>query len=118
MRATRSHAILATRFALAAVFLASGAAKLAGTDFSVESFARWGLPDWLRLLVGALEVIGAIGLARRPTAPSAAAGLALIMAGAVVTHLRAAGEAAMALLPAALAAALLVLRRTTRGQVA
>lgn len=103
--------VLATRFLLAAVFLASGASKLAGSGFSTESFARWGYPDWLRVLVGALEVAGAVGLVLPATRRSAASGLALLMIGAAITHLRAPGEAWLALMPAAFIAALLLVRR-------
>jgi len=111
-----TRALIATRFVLAAIFLFSGASKIAGSQFSIESFARWGYPDWFRVLVGALEVTGAFGLAGRATSPAAAAGLALLMAGAAVTHLRAPGEAALALLPAALAIVLAIVSRTSRGR--
>jgi len=83
---------------LAAAFLAAGAMKLAqprkrladsGMGW-VESFSDGAVKG-----IGALEVLGAIGLIL-PAAldiapglvPIAATGLALIMAGAVVTHAR------------------------------
>lgn len=112
----RVKVISATRFGLAAVFLASGAGKLAGSQFATDSFARWGYPDWSRLLVGALEVAGAIGLAVRVTASMAAGGLALLMAGAAVTHLRTPGEAALALVPVVLAAVLVAVASAARGR--
>ncbi len=112
----RPRVLIATRFVLAVVFLSSGAGKLAGGQFSTEGFARWGYPDWLRLLIGAIEVAGAIGLAGRATTSIAAAGLAVVMAGAAVTHLRTPGEAALALVPAALGAVLIAVWRTSRGR--
>lgn len=47
---------------LSALFLMSGASKLAGMEMHVQNFARWRWPDWMRLSVGAVEVTSAIML--------------------------------------------------------
>lgn len=81
---------------LALIFLASGGAKLLQLEFETAAFARWGYPTWFMLSSGALEVAGALGLLagllRGPNASAlhrlAAAGLALLMLGAIATHLR------------------------------
>lgn len=71
---------------LAVIFLLSGAAKLAGLDFEIQAFARWGYPVWFMYLVGVIEVSGAAMLMIRPLRALAAAGLSLFMVGPIVTH--------------------------------
>ena len=78
--------VLALRLVLAAVFLAAGLAKLGGEPAMVRMFADIGAGDWLRPVVGVLEVAGAVGLLVRPLAGAAAAGLAGLMTGATVTN--------------------------------
>lgn len=73
-------------FVLALVFFASGAAKLAGLEFEVVAFERWGYPLWFMYLVGLIEVTGALFLLLRRTSALAGAGLAAFMTGAVGTH--------------------------------
>jgi uncharacterized membrane protein YphA (DoxX/SURF4 family) len=69
-------------------YAGAGGAKLVGTAQMAESFARFGLPLWLMTFIGACEVAGAVGLLIRPLSSWAALGLAVIMVGAVVLHLR------------------------------
>ncbi|HSG92942.1 MAG TPA: DoxX family protein [Methylotenera sp.] len=71
---------------LAVIFLLSGAAKLAGLDFEIQAFQRWGYPIWFMYLVGGVEVSGAAMLMIRPLRALAAAGLSLFMTGPIVTH--------------------------------
>lgn len=77
---------------LAAAFLGSGAAKLAGAKQSVEIRDRLGLTARLWRGIGILEVAAAVGLAvglALPTAGIAAAvGLILLLIGALGTHAR------------------------------
>ena len=58
----------------------------------IEEFRQYGLPEWLRDLVGILKVTFAlmllIGIERAPLAVAGALGIALLMGGAVFTHLR------------------------------
>ncbi len=74
-------------------FLAAGSFKLSGAEEMVQNFARYGLPVGFMYFIGASEVAGAIGLwlPQKPVGPwplkrLAAAGLAIIMVGAVVMH--------------------------------
>lgn len=93
---------------LAALMFASSAyPKLTNGDSATgvpyaEQFTTWGLPSWMRLVVGTLELAGALGLFIRPFRFYAALGLTLLMAGAIVTHLRTPGEAHFAPFPAVL----------------
>ena len=72
----------------ALAYMGAGGAKLAGTAQMAQAFAYFGLPPWFMTFIGACEVAGAIGLLIRPLATWAALGLALIMVGAIVLHLR------------------------------
>lgn len=82
---------------LAAVYLLAGGSKLAGAEQHVQSFARWGWPDWMRLAVGTVEVVSAALLLVPRVAFFGATALVVVMAGAIYTHLfRAPGEAGMA----------------------
>lgn len=83
--------ILAILLALA--FGASGAQKLAGAKMASDSAGHLGIPFSRFRLIGVPELLGAIGLlvglAVWPLGVAAAAGLVVVMAGAVVYHLRA-----------------------------
>jgi uncharacterized membrane protein YphA (DoxX/SURF4 family) len=72
---------------LALVFLLSGAAKLAGLEFEIRAFERWGYPLWFMYLSGVVEIAGAVGLLIPRLSALTAACLALFMSGAVGTHL-------------------------------
>lgn len=93
--ATRFRTIAAWTLSvlLAALFLMSGYGKLTngqttgGLSFD-EQFVAWGLPAWFRFPVGLAEVAGAIGVLVPRLRFYAAAGLTLVMGGAVLTHLR------------------------------
>ena len=58
----------------------------------VEEFKQFGLPEWLRDLVGILKLTFAlmllIGIDRPPMAVAGGLGIAILMAAAFVTHLR------------------------------
>jgi putative oxidoreductase len=73
--------------ALAIVYGTGGMAKLLGAELMRERFQGWGYPEVFMLVVGALEVAGAIALLIPKIASLAAIGLALLMAGAVFTLL-------------------------------
>ena len=72
---------------LALLFLFAGTTKLIGMQMHVEHFAKWGCPDWFRLVVGAVEVAGAVLLLVPQTAFYAACVLSVQMLGAAYTHL-------------------------------
>ena len=75
------------RIALALVFLGAGASKLAGEPAMLTMFDQIGAGQWLRYLVGALEVVGGIGVLVPRLSALAATGLVLLMVGATVTNL-------------------------------
>ena len=75
------------RVVLALVFLGAGASKLVGEPAMVTMFDDIGAGQWLRLVVGALEVAGAVGVLVPRLSALAAAGLALLMVGATATNL-------------------------------
>lgn len=74
------------RMVLAAQFAASGALKLAAEPAMVSMFADIGAGQGLRLVVGALELAGAIGVLIPRTQRAAALGLVLLMAAAALTN--------------------------------
>ena len=77
---------------LAAAFLGSGAAKLAGAKQSLEIRDRLGLAAGLWRSIGVLEIAAAVGLAVGLAVPAlgiaAAAGLVLLLIGAIGAHAR------------------------------
>lgn len=107
-RKARTIALWSLSVPLALMFLMSGSGKLAngetagGMAFD-EQFVAWGLPAWFRFPVGLAEIAGAIGLLVPRLRFLAAAGLTLLMLGAVGTHL-ANAEWVAAPIPAVLSA--------------
>ncbi|AWN47711.1 DoxX family protein [Methylobacterium terrae] len=87
---------LLLRGLLTAVFLAAAGMKFAALPFEVEGFARFGYPLWFMYGVGAAQALGAALLWGRGTRAHGALLLAVIMVGAVVSHLRAGDPPAMA----------------------
>ena len=66
--------------------LASAAPKLWGDPFAVAIFDGIGVGQWLRYVVGVLELAGGIGLMTRRFCGPAAVGLVLLMIGAALTQ--------------------------------
>ena len=83
---------------LAFAFLGSGVTKLMGQEMHVQNFERWGFSTTFMYLIGALEVLGAMGVLIMKLRPLAGLGLGLLMIGAVGTHV-AFGEWSMILPP-------------------
>jgi len=71
---------------LVMVFLKAGWPKFSDSSGWARAFARWGFPVWFRVLIGAVEVLGALLLLVPQTAIYAAGALAVIMLGAMGTH--------------------------------
>lgn len=71
---------------LAALYLAAGLRKVGGEEEIVQGFLEWGYGDAFRVFIGACEVAGGIGLLIPRLATWAASGLAIIMLGAIYTH--------------------------------
>ncbi len=71
---------------LGCIFLAAGISKLIALDSVVETFQGWGFPTWFRWLIGLVEMLAAV-LVLIPATRELGAGLiALVMLGAVGTH--------------------------------
>ncbi len=68
-------------------FAGGGWLKLSGAPAMVEMFATIGAGQRLRVLVGALEIAGAIGLVIPRTAGLATLGLSGLLVGAIATNL-------------------------------
>ena len=66
--------------------LASAAPKFWGDPFAVAIFDGIGVGQWLRYVVGLLELAGGIGLMTRRFSGPAAVGLVLLMIGAALTQ--------------------------------
>jgi uncharacterized membrane protein YphA (DoxX/SURF4 family) len=77
---------LASAF-LTYVFIKAGWSKFSDTSGWARAFAGWGFPVWFRLLVGVIEVAGGALLLVPKTAIYAAGALAVIMLGAMGTHI-------------------------------
>jgi uncharacterized membrane protein YphA (DoxX/SURF4 family) len=60
--------------------------KLIGSDSAVQEFGLIGAGQWLRYLVGTVELAGGVGLLTPWLAGLAAAGLAADMAGATIVN--------------------------------
>ena len=72
---------------LALLFVLASSGKLTGDPATLEMFEQWGFPAGFHLLIGALELLGAIGLLIPRTAGYAALGLIGVMIGAAMTNL-------------------------------
>jgi uncharacterized membrane protein YphA (DoxX/SURF4 family) len=72
---------------LAFQFAGGGWLKLSGAPVMVDMFATIGVGQWFRILVGTLEIAGAIGLLIPRIAGLAALGLSGLLVGAIVTNL-------------------------------
>lgn len=83
----RRIATWVARGLLALLFVAAGSMKLAGQPEAVAAFARLGLGQGFRVFIGCCELAGGLGLVLTPFAALAAVGLALVMVGAVLSHL-------------------------------
>ena len=72
---------------LALMFVMAGLSKVFGDQTMVEMFATIGIGQWLRYLVGALEIAGAVGVLIPRLSGPAALGLGCLMVGATLTNL-------------------------------
>jgi putative oxidoreductase len=87
-----STLIIIVQVVLGLLFVLIGSMTVAGRKMFVENFRRFGYPQWFRGVTGSLEILGGLGLLIGIWLPwlaaLASAGLALVMLGAVSTHLR------------------------------
>jgi putative oxidoreductase len=84
---------------LTVVFLVAAGMKFAAVPFEVEGFARFGYPLWFMYVIGALQLLGAVLLWTRGCVALGAGLLAILMIGAVGSHLLA-GDPILMPLPA------------------
>lgn len=83
---------------LSLLFLIAGLPKLVGVDAVMSQFSDWGFSPAFMVIVGVVEIVGAVLLLFPTTASIAAAALAVVMVGAIVTHAMA-GELIMTIVP-------------------
>ncbi len=86
MSKTRNYATWVLTILSAPVYLAAGYAKVSGQVMMVQGFAAYGLPDWFRVAIGSLELVGAILLLMPAFTGMASFGLSIIMIGALACH--------------------------------
>ena len=81
-------AVWAIGILLAIVFVYAGISKLGGPSASgwAGRLARWGYPPYARYFIGALEILGGLGVLIPRCRRAAAAILAAAMIGALCTH--------------------------------
>ena len=74
---------------VALVCLRSGLMKMPGVpgvEFWIRDFARWGYPDWFRMVVGVAELLAFVLLLVPRFAAYGAGIFAVVMLGAIFTH--------------------------------
>ena len=87
MSAARSIAIWVLQILTSLPFFAASVTKLLSTPGWVTRFRVYGYPEHFYLFIGAVELLGAVGLLIPRTSPYAAGGLIVVMMGAATTHL-------------------------------
>lgn len=98
---------------LAVFYVLAASGKLISRPQWIELFRNWGFPDKFYLVVGALELLGAIGLLIPRLVGYAALGLMVLMIGAGATHLinNEDGQVVRPLIPIIFLALVIYLRR-------
>ncbi|WP_168210458.1 DoxX family protein [Persicimonas caeni] len=115
-RSLKTVGVWALTMLTSALFIAAAVPKLGGGySFFAERFQEWGYPGWFETGVGIAEVVSAIFLIIPTTAFYAAGVLAVIMLGAIYTHV-ALGVAAYAVLPAVMLCAVAIIGWVRRPQ--
>lgn len=100
--------------AVAAQFVLAATPKLAGDPMMVGMFDAIGAGQWLRYLVGGLELAGAVGLLIPALSGLAALGLTLLMINAGVISVAVLGASPAVPLTIGLVAAVIVVLRRDR----
>lgn len=76
---------------LAVVMVGPGLQKFTSPVWE-RMFRAWGYPDGFYLVIGAIEVVGGVGLLIPRAAPYSAATLSVVMIGAAITQITQAGR--------------------------
>jgi uncharacterized membrane protein YphA (DoxX/SURF4 family) len=71
---------------LGVVFLGVGISKLAGMAWIIETFRAWGYPAWFRYAIGLTETLAGVLVLVPATRALGASMIAVVMVGAVGTH--------------------------------
>jgi uncharacterized membrane protein YphA (DoxX/SURF4 family) len=71
---------------LAWIFIRQGLSKFSDTSGWARAFRGWHFPVWFRVLIGVLEMSGALLLLTRRTAFAGASIIIVVMLGAMATH--------------------------------
>ena len=118
---TRTHLIQSARLIgrwlpailLVVIFVPQGLAKFHDSSGWARAFRFWGYPDWFRITIGVLELMGALLLIAGRTAAFGAIIIIAIMLGAMATHLIFEGgrHITSEIVPLTLATIVLVIRR-------
>ena len=118
---TRTHLIQSARLIgtwlpailLVVIFVPQGLAKFDDSSGWAKAFRFWGYPDWFRITIGVLELMGALLLIAGRTAAFGAIIIIAIMLGAMATHLIFEGgrHITSEIVPLTLATVVLVIRR-------
>ena len=101
---------------LAWVFIRQGLSKFSDTSGWAQAFRAWHYPDWFRITIGVVEVLGALLMFWPRYAWIGAAMIVLVMLGAMGTHLVAGQPRHMTseVLPLVLSSIVLFARRPRR----
>jgi putative oxidoreductase len=95
------------------IFLPQGWAKFSDSSGWATAFRHWGYPDWFRIAIGVIELVGVVTLLWPRIAAIGAASLACVMLGGMATHVLKDGGQHLTseVVPLALATIVLVTRR-------
>ncbi len=85
-RRARNLALWALQVLTAAAFLMAGSGKLTGDSRALSVFDAMGAEDWLRYVLGVLEILGAVGLLIPRLAGLSGLAFVALTAGAVIVH--------------------------------
>lgn len=88
MSKTRAIALWALQVVLTLLFLAASVPKLMSSPGWVARFRGYGYPEKFYLVIGAIELLGAVALLIPRVAAYGATVLITVMIGATVTHWR------------------------------
>ncbi len=83
---TRNYVTWALTILLAIAFLGAGFAKASGEPSMVEAFTHFGLPDWFRITIGVLEMLGGVLVVFPAFTGMSSFGLSIIMIGGIACH--------------------------------
>lgn len=76
--------LLSVRLGLAAVFITHGAMKLAAVSATMAMFVKMGMPGWLGVVVGLVELLGGVAMLLGVYMKYAGYALAAVMVGAIL----------------------------------